>query len=117
MKAAITRDQTVRTIQIDVTGVPDVNVTQSWHRKARFMRPEHVRLTIVNGDAATVTVTGGLVLKSGGASGEVREKFEWRTQSYHSNDHIDHAPDWVRRLWVQAPLGVTSWNEPEAQTL
>lgn len=114
MRAHVKTDATVRTITIEIESgsVPDVDVTQSWHRKPRFMRPEHATLRVVDGEQTIVTISGGLVLKSGAASTEVKEKCEFRRQSYSPRDRIDSAPEWVWSLWNEAPRHVTTWRDP-----
>ena len=122
MRAEVTVDQTVRTIQVDVEpgSVPDLDVTQTWHRKARMIRPKQAILKLVNGRATIITVIGGLVLKSGAASTQVTESAEYRRQSYHDRDQIDRAPEWVQLLWNEAPANVVTWrgvSPEEVQTL
>lgn len=119
MRASVNSDRTVRTIVIDVDpgSVPDLNVAQTWHRKPRVIRPDHAVLTIVGGEQTIIKVSGGLVLKSGAASAEVRDDWEWRRRSYYDSDRIDSAPEWVWALWNEAPRHVTNWNQPEPQAL
>lgn len=114
MRAHVDKDTTVRTIVIKIESgsVPDVDVTQSWHRKPRVMRPDHAVLTTVGGEQTILKISGGLVLKSGAASTEVREGWEWRRSSYHERDRIDSAPSWAWSLWNEAPRHVTSWRDP-----
>jgi hypothetical protein len=114
MRAHVEKDTTVRTIvvRIEPGSVPDVDVTQSWHRKPRLIRPDHAVLTIVAGEQTILKVSGGLVLKSGRASTEVRDTQEYRRQSYHTRDRIDEAPSWAHALWNEAPRHVTSWRDP-----
>lgn len=114
MRASVEKDTTVRTIKILIEpgSVPDIDVTQSWHRKPRFIRPDQAILTTVAGEQTILKVHGGLVLKSGAASTEVRDTMEWRRQSYAERDRIDSAPSWAHALWNEAPRHVTSWRDP-----
>jgi hypothetical protein len=112
MRASVKTDTTVRTIVIEIESgsVPDIDVTQSWHRKPRLIRPDHVVLTTVAGEQTILKISGGLVLKSGAASTEVRDTWEYRRSSYHERDRIGSAPEWVWALWNEAPRHVTTWR-------
>jgi hypothetical protein len=114
MRAEVIHDQTVRTIQINIEpgSVPDLDVTETWHRKARLIRPNYASLKVVDGQPRLITVIGGLVLKSGGASTDVTDKAEWRAESYHDRNQINRAPEWVRLLWNEAPANVVNWRDP-----
>lgn len=115
MKANVTSDQVVRTIRIAIESgsVPDIDITRSWHRRPRLIRPILATLQVVNGEQKALTVTGGLVLKSGAASTEVQDVQEYRrTSVIHEN--IAQAPAWVRVLWDEAPAGLTSWIPQES---
>lgn len=109
MRAAVTRDTTVRTIELGVEGVPDIDVT-TYHRKPRIFRPDRMTITVTDGEVSRVNVSGGLVLKSGKASTEVRENQRWWTTR-----EIQGAPDWVQTLIKEAPAGVTFWRSPSAE--
>lgn len=117
MRAAVTQDSTVRTIDLEVSGVPDIDVTKTWHRKPRLFRPEKVTIRVIDGETRNILIKGGLVLKSGAASTEVGESQDYRSQHYDKARRIEAAPEWVQRLWAEAPAGMTSWDEPEAQAL
>ena len=94
------------TIQLDVEDVPDIDVTQSWHRKPRVFRPDHVTIVFSNGQISSVNVSGGLVLKSGRPSTEVRDNVRW-----YSPAELTRMPEWVKRLVDEAPSGVTTWRD------
>ncbi len=113
MRAAVKRDHTARTITLEVTGVPDVDVTRSYHRKPRIFRPDSVTITVSDGEIQTVVASGGLVLKSGAASTEVRESEKWYSGTWTS-PKIKDAPEWLATLIREAPAGVTSWYVPDA---
>jgi hypothetical protein len=117
MRAAVTKDSTVRTIDLEVKGVPDIDVTQTWHAKPRLFRPRSVTIRVIDGETRNILIKGGLVLKSGEASAHVGESRDYRSQHYDKDRRVETAPEWVRRLWNEAPAGVISWNEPEPQTL
>lgn len=118
MQAAVKRDTTVRTIRLGVQNVPDVDVTRPYHRKPRIFRPDSVTIRLVDGTVERVTVSGGLVLKSGAASTEVHEKEEW---GFYSSPKLSEAPEWLALLINDAPQGVTTWrtgaDAGEVQTL
>jgi len=112
MRANVTSDRTVRTIQIEIEpgSVPDIDITRSYHHRPRIFRPDIITLTVTDGEVSRVNVSGGLVLKSGAASTEVHEK-----QCWYSSDLTQHAnqlPVWVRRLMSEAPDDATSWRDP-----
>lgn len=109
MQAAVDRDVTVRTLWLKVTGAPDIDVTRAYHRKPRIFRPDSVTIRVVDGNVQRVTVSGGLVLKSGGASTEVHEKEEWSSSAY-SSPKLSEAPEWLALLINDAPQGVTTWR-------
>lgn len=109
MQAAVARDSTVRTISLDVMNTGDLDVTQSWHRRPRFIRPERVIITVVDGRTVRIRVQGALVLKSGAASTEQSDTADWSVSGALS-ERLDKAPDWVRMLWDEAPAGILSWR-------
>jgi hypothetical protein len=109
MQAAVKRDTTVRTIMLEVQNVPDVDVTRYYHRKPRIFRPDSVTIKLVDGTVERVTVSGGLVLKSGAASTEVSEKEQWFPGSSWS-PKLSEAPEWLALLVDQAPQGLTTWR-------
>lgn len=112
MQAEVSRDETVRTINIQITpgSVPDIDITQSYHRKPRVIRPDRAVIVLVDGQFSDIKVHGGLVLKSGTASLEVTDSVTWRANAYRVDQRIDIAPEWVRMLVAEAPTGVTKWT-------
>ena len=112
MKASVTRDDTTRIITVEVSDVPDVDVTAGYHRKPRVFRPERAVIRTVNGQVREIKVSGGLVLKSGKTSPEVHEDRTWYHDDLKYRDHtLSSAPDWVRTLWNEAPAGVLAWGQ------
>jgi SH3-like domain-containing protein len=112
MKAQVKSDDTRRTISIDVSGVPDIDVTRSYHKKPRVFRPDRVSLTLTNGALGGITISGYLVLKSGGTSDAVRESQRW-----YSVRDPNTMPGWLQLLIEEAPAGVTGWSQPEPVAL
>lgn len=112
MQAQVKSDDARRTIVIDVMDVPDIDVTRSYHKKPRVFRPDRVGMTFTNGALGGITVSGYLVLKSGGTSDVIRESQCW----YSVRDETT-MPGWLQLLIGQAPAGVTLWNQPEPVAL
>lgn len=112
MQAQVSHDDTRRTIVIDVSGVPDIDITRSYHKKPRGFRPDKVSLTLINGALGGVNVSGYLTLKSGGTSDLVRENQRW-----YSVRELTELPGWLQLLIEEAPAGVTLWNQPEPVAL
>lgn len=109
MKASVKTDVTHRTIWVEVSGVPDIDLTQHYHRKTRMIRPDVLKIELTDGRPTGITASGGLVLKSGGASASARDEKRW----YGPRDLEHDAPEWVRLLVAEAPNGVTSWRAPD----
>lgn len=113
MKIEVTGDTTEREIRFTVEGAPDLDVTESWHSKPRIIRPDHATLRIVNDEILLIRVSGGLLRQDGTPSPSVRDKREFRKNGwYMRREQITNAPEWVQRLWVDAPTGVQTWLEP-----
>jgi len=107
MQGVVEQDQTVRTITVRVADVPDLDITRSWHSKVRSIRPDNLVIVVIDGRIAKATVTGGLVLKTGGASESARQSEEWFGDCVRL---ISDAPDWVRLICDTARRGTTEWN-------
>lgn len=117
MQGRVKTDRTVRTIGVTIEpgSVPDHDVTRSWHKKPRIIRPDYLTVITVNGELEDVKLTGGLVLKSGAASTEVREVDRW--YGAYGDHKLADLPEWLSPV-VQAVLdGQTTWHEVEAQAL
>lgn len=115
MRATVTDDITTRIIVLEVSGVPDVDVTQSWHNTPRIIRPDHVTIRIVDGEVKELKARGPLVRKSG-QPGLSSSTMSWWPDGAPYQDHrLAGAPEWVRTLWTEAPAGVTSWSAEPAQ--
>ena len=114
MKATVTGDQTVRTIEIELTGGPIVDVTETWNLKPREIGATHVRLSM-HSDQVTGVAVRGQVLKKNGEPGENRATRTWRDQSYDTKNLIRNAPGWIREIVAQAPLGIRefTWTPEE----
>lgn len=112
MRGSVRNDTTTRIITLEVSGVPDVDVAQSWHRQPRIMRPEHVTIRIVDAQVKELRAAGPLIRKNGEPGLQRADTSWWPTDVYGHQRHVDGAPEWVRTLWAQAPAGVTSWSAP-----
>lgn len=104
MQAAVSTDNTTRTIDLKVVDAPDIDVT-TYHRKPRVFRPDRAIIRLTNDTFQRIDVYGGLALKSGGTSDKVRERV-----TYWSGSELERAPEWVRLLVAEAPAGVTAWR-------
>lgn len=114
MKAKVQSDVTRRAIAIEVVpgSVPDIDVTMTWHKKPRLFRPDRVSLIWVDHKLSQVNISGGLVLKSGGASETVREN-----QRLYRSDDLTKLPGWLAELAESAPEGCVSWMYEHPITL
>jgi hypothetical protein len=110
MKAHVERDNTGRTITISVSDVPDLDVTEKWDRKPKFIRPDRAVIIVHNGETVSIKVSGGQILKSGEPSTSVQGDWIWRQASFSGDKDITVAPQWVRDLWDQAPSGTVAWD-------
>ena len=120
MKATVFSDVSTRKIELTLEGLPDLDITQSWHSKPRTIRPDKAIIHISSGETRSINVMGYLVKKSGQPSDSVRDNLTFTTQPYRVKERLDQAPGWVQELFTQAPLGITefSWVSPEeAQVL
>lgn len=117
MQARVKTDRTVRTIIVTIKpgSVPDHDVTRSWHRKPRIIRPDSLKVVLADGNLDEVTLFGGLVLKSGAASTEAGDKDRW--YGAYGDHKLADLPGWLAPV-VQAVIdGQTVWHKPEVQAL
>lgn len=120
MKASVVSDRSTRTIEIQVEGLPTIDVTETWHRKTRVILPDKAIVRIVDGEPRSIVVLGPLLKQSGQPSEHVRDKRSFTPKAYISRERLELAPGWVRELFVQAPLGITAFTwqtDEEAQVL
>lgn len=120
MKASVVSDKSTRTIEIQVEGLPTLDVTETWHRKTRMILPDKAIVRIVDGEPRSIVVLGPLLKQGGQPSEHVRNSRSFTPKAYISRERIETAPGWVRELFAQVPLGVTAftWVSPEeAQVL
>ena len=59
MQATVTHDTTTRIITLEVSSVPDWDATRSWQARPRVIRPDHVTITIVDGQGHLVERAAG----------------------------------------------------------
>lgn len=117
MQGRVKIDRTVRTIGVTIEpgSVPDHDVTRPWHKKPRAIRPDHLAVVTTNGELEEIRLSGGLVLKSGAASTEVREAERW--YGTYGDHKLTDLPGWLSTA-VQAVLdGQTVWHGVEVQEL
>lgn len=118
MRFHVNADGTVRTVEIEIAGVPDLDVSRSYHdatRPPRVIRPDRVVLTFTDGLLAQISVSGPLVMKDGALSARRETEAWWiepgmpivrlvRSVSQTSQrdptvrDGVRHAPSWVHHL-------------------
>lgn len=110
MKATVQDDRRQRTITIVVMGAPDIDVTRSWNRRTRMIRPDRVTVMITDGRVRSVVVRGGLVNVKGTVSQAQHDKAEWYADDYGHGDRLDRAPDWVQTVTAGSINGVRDWE-------
>jgi hypothetical protein len=99
MQANVKSDVTVREINIEIIGGPDLDITERWHRYDRIIRVHAVRVRIVDGVTRGITVFG-LVLKKDGTPGLNQDNRLWSVNGLRP---VSEAPAWVRELFHGAP--------------
>lgn len=104
MDILITRDTSKRVIEMNVTGVPVLDVSKPWHTKPKKIQPSRAVLMIVGNQTVSLKISGGVILGDSSVSEKTWAHWEWGTRMY--GDPIGKAPDWVRAIWNQAPTGV-----------
>lgn len=120
MKATVTKDIGTRTIELALEGLPDLDVTESWHKDRKYIRPDKATIHIRDNETRSINVMGGVVKKSGQPSEHVRTNRTFTPRAYRIEERIEDAPGWVQELFNQAPAGITAftWVSPEeAQVL
>jgi hypothetical protein len=110
VRAAIERDTTAREITIKIMDGPLLDVTRSWQAQPRVIQVNRVIIRVVDHETRNIRAFGALIKKNG-QPGQQRGEAEWRSSAYTDRDRIDTAPQWVQKLWREAPAGVTSWRE------
>jgi hypothetical protein len=108
MRGSVVKDNLTRVIRVDLEDVPDLDIT-TYHRKPRIFRPDHVSITLADGTVSRVSLSGYLVLKSGGTSDAVRDSKRW----YGSE--LGSLPKWLQAIVTDAPNGVTTWRTAETE--
>jgi hypothetical protein len=108
MRGKVVKDNVTRVIRVELADVPDLDIT-TYHRKPRIFRPDQVSVTLADGEVSRVSLSGYLVLKSGGTSSAVRDSKRW----YGSE--LGSLPAWLRTIVTDAPNGVTTWRTAETE--
>ena len=108
LRARVETDRIERTIWVEVLDGPVIEVTRSWHVKVRRIAVDLLFIEIVNGETVSITASGGMARVDGTISDLQRGRIEWRASV------IDTCPDWIQRVWREAPAGVTVWRFPDA---
>jgi hypothetical protein len=115
MRAHVVKDTGTREIELAVEGLPDLDVTESWHRKPRFIRPDKASVRLVNGQTRSIIINGYLIKASGQPSDSVRDKRVFVPNGYRTTEHLANAPGWVRELFAQAPTGIAEFTWASAE--
>lgn len=112
MRATVRNDRTTRVIVLEVSGVTDLDASESWHTKPRMIRPDYITITLVDGEFHEAKA-GGPVLKASGEPGLVRATWMCGpTGARYERNTLDQAPEWVQTMAREAPAGVTAWGQP-----
>jgi len=114
MRAQVAKDQTVRTISVEVTGAPDLDVARDWQVLQRLIKPEWIMITLVGEKFQKVQVRGPLILKNGKV-GKTRGDFTWYTDDsvLHHREKLSRSPQWIRDLVQNTPHGLTAFSWPD----
>lgn len=110
MRAAVSKDEITRIVTIAVTEVPDIDISETFHRAPRIIRPDQAILVIRDDVPRRIEVTGPIVLKSGKVSAETKGRRTWYgSSSLVTRDRVDASPEWVQELWFGVEKGHTEW--------
>lgn len=122
MHATVTSDSTVRTIVIEVTGAPEMDVTRVWRRNKGVttkISPDLIRIT-ADGDVIHSLVVSGNIVRKDGSEGARRDSRRWEPKRSSYGDYADgltsivDAPEYLVDIWDQALSGtIKSWTSPE----
>lgn len=110
MNVEVTRDTSKRIIEMNVSDVPRLQVTRPWHTRPRLIQPQRAVLVILSGQTVSIKVSGGQILGDGTVSEKTWSHWEWVPDGQYGQP-IGKAPDWVRQVWEEAPLGVFAWSQ------
>lgn len=109
MRSEVTQDTSTRRIVITVTEGPEADVSEEWDEPgSKRIEVERVQVQIRDGVPVLATISGPVVKKDGSLS-ETRTGN--RSYGRASRLPINAAPEWVQRMFTEAPAGVTSWAE------
>lgn len=122
MRAMVTSEVTELTVTIEVSDVPDIDITERWHTRPRSFRPEAMVIKAVSGPSgkiefSSVEVRGGQMLMSGQPSENVIGKKTWFAERpyYAESTWISTGPDWVQNIVgdvLDSEDKVTTWRTP-----
>jgi hypothetical protein len=110
MRALVRRDTTERIITLDLSGTPDVDVAENWHRQTRLIRPNSVTIRLRDAEVYEVTAIGPITRKDG-SPGDRYGSMSWRAGRREQRT-LDGAPDWIHTLVRYALTGATNWDQP-----
>ena len=104
LRARVSSDRTERRISIEVLDGPLLEIAGSGNHLVRKIEVDLITIRIINGETVLITVSGGMVKADGTISDLRRGTAEWRASA------VATSPEWVRRIWREAPAGVTTWR-------
>lgn len=94
MNFTIRRDEVTRKVNLGLSNVPDVDVTETWHKRKRVFRPDSMWLSKAP-YGLEIGVSGPALLQNG-TPGESRLEMVW--YSNWITDTAKDAPDWVKEI-------------------
>ena len=110
MKAHVISDKSTRKIELELDGLPDLDVTESWHRRPRVIRPFKATIVVSDGETRSINILGGVIKASGQPSDTVRDGRTYHIKAYREHERVENAPGWVRELFEQAPSGIVEFT-------
>ncbi len=117
MRAQVIDDFTKRTIVLKIEDGPDLkDLAATWRKSGtRVFRAQIATIIIHNYELTSIRVAGHLVLKNGRLSEKLSDAMTWMPDNFRDAGKLSDAPEWVRELCVQAPLGITehTWTLEE----
>jgi len=106
LRARIDQDRTERRISIEILDGPILEIEGSGHHLVREIEVDLLIIRVIDGETVLITAYGGMVRADGTISDLRRGKAEWRASA------VTTSPQWVQRIWREAPAGVTTWRFP-----
>jgi hypothetical protein len=112
MHATVTKDNTRRTVKIDIVDGPMLETTKPWYTSPKYVEVDRALILVDNGAPRSITVSGWTLLKNGSLSDSTRDDLTWHSDTGYTYKIAD-APGWVQKLFHQAVNGVTTWTDQQ----